>query len=46
MSVEPDRVSLREIAAETVIAIILGCPHEVPLGSTRPKPTIPGSGTS
>jgi len=31
MSVEPARVSPREIAAETVIAIILGCPHEVSL---------------
>ena len=46
MSVEPARVSLLEIAAETVIAIILGCPHEMPLGSPRPKPTIHGSGTS
>ena len=46
MNVETVRLCLREIAAETVIAIILGCPHEVPLGSTRPKPTIPGSGTS
>ena len=45
MNVETVRLCLREIAAETVIAIVLGCPHEAPLGSPRPA-EIHGSGTS
>jgi hypothetical protein len=46
MNVETVRLCLREIAAETVIAIVLGCPHEALLGSPRRKRTIHGSGTS